>query len=90
MITKLKYLSLCVIHVNIGPFRDWSKSMGGAVFSLNFSSAGEGRFMAGKAQDMCQRHTLIGGEGGSRVRDMARPLLRNFGAKFSERSFPLF
>ena len=27
------------------------------------------------------------GGGGSRVRDMARPLLRNFGAKFSERSF---
>ena len=42
--------------------------------------------MAGKAQDMCQRHTLNGGgggEGGSRVKGMARPLLRNFGAKFS-------
>ena len=39
--------------------------------------------MAGKAQDMCQRHALMGGEGGSRVRGMARPLLRNFGAKFS-------
>ena len=38
--------------------------------------------MAGKAQDMCQRHTLMGGgEGGSRVRGMARPLLRNFEAK---------
>ena len=49
-----------------------------SVFSLNFSSAGKGRFMAGKAQDMCQRHTLMGGgggTGGSRVRDMARPLL---------------
>ena len=49
--------------------------------------------MAGKAQDMCQRYTLmVGGRGGggSRVRDMAWPLLRNFGAKFSERSFPLF
>ena len=33
------------------------------VFSLNFSSAGKGRFMAGKAQDMCQRHTLMGGRG---------------------------
>ena len=31
-----------------------------------------------------------GGEGGSRVRDIARPLLRNFGAKFSERSFPKY
>ena len=46
--------------------------------------------MAGKAQDMCQRHTLMGGEGGSRVRDIARPLLRNFGAKSSERSFPKY
>ena len=47
--------------------------------------------MAGKAQDMCQRHTLMGGRGGGgRVRDKARPLLRNFGAKFSGRSFPLF
>ena len=59
-----------------------------AVFSLNFSSAGKGRFMAGKAQDMCQRRTFRGGGGGgggdSRVRDMARPLLRNFGATFSE------
>ena len=60
------------------------------VFSLNFSSAGKGRFVASKAQDMYQRHTLMGGWGGSRVRDMARPLLRNFGAKFSGRSFPLF
>ena len=33
------------------------------MFSLNFSSAGKGRFMAGKAQDMCQRHTLMGGRG---------------------------
>ena len=41
--------------------------------------------MAGKAQD-----TFLGGGGDSRVRDMARPLLRNFGAKFSEMSFPLF
>ena len=47
--------------------------------------------MAGKAQDMCQRYTLmVGGRGGSRVRDMARPLLQSFGAKFSERSFPLY
>ena len=34
-----------------------------SVFSLNLSSAGKGRFMAGKAQDMCQRHTLMGGRG---------------------------
>ena len=40
---------------------------------------------------MPEVHFNGGGEGGgSRVRDMARPLLRNFGAKFSERSFPLF
>ena len=61
-----------------------------AVFSLNFSSAGTGRFMAGKAQDMCQRRTFLGGRGDSRVRDMARPLMRNFGATFSETSFPIF
>ena len=30
------------------------------------------------------------GRGDSGVRDIARPLLQNFGAKFSETSFPLF
>ena len=33
------------------------------VFSRNFSSAGKRRFMAGKAQDMCQRRTFLGGGG---------------------------
>ena len=33
------------------------------VFSLNFNSASKGRFMAGKAQDMCQRRTFLGGGG---------------------------
>ena len=51
-----------------------------AVFSLNFSSAGKGPFIAGKA---------ILGAGGSEVWDMAPPLLGNLGAKFSETSFPL-
>ena len=38
-----------------------------AVFSLNFSSAGKGPFMAGKAKNMPQRHTfLVGGGGGGR------------------------
>ena len=41
-----------------------------AVFSLNFSSAGKGPFMAGKAKNMSQRRTSLGG-GGSGVRDMA-------------------
>ena len=33
------------------------------VFSLNFSSAGKGPFMAGKAKNMCQRRTFLGGGG---------------------------
>ena len=60
------------------------------VFSLNFSSAGKGPFMAGKANNMQQRCNLLGGGGVSRVRDMAPLLLGNLGAKFSEMSFPHF
>ena len=40
---------------------------------------------------MHQRHTFLGrgeGKGGSGVRDMASPLLGNFGAKFPQTSFP--
>ena len=33
------------------------------VFSLNFSSACKGPFMAGKAKNMCQRRTFLGGRG---------------------------
>ena len=33
------------------------------VFSLNLSSAGKGPFMAGKAKNMCQRCTFLGGRG---------------------------
>ena len=33
------------------------------VFSLNFSSAGKGPFMAGKAKNIHQRCNLLGGEG---------------------------
>ena len=43
-----------------------------AVFSLNFSSAGRGLFLTGKATNIYQRHTFLG-EGGSEVRDMAPP-----------------
>ena len=60
------------------------------VFSLNFSSAGNGPFMAGKAKNMHQRCNLLAGEGVSRVRDMAPLVLGNLGAKFSETSFPHF
>ena len=60
------------------------------VFSLNFSSAGKGPFMAGKANNMQQRCNLLGGGRVSRVRDMAPLLLGNLGAKFSEMSFPHF
>ena len=47
-----------------------------AVFSLNFSSAGKGPFMAGKAKKkhVCQKPTFLG-DGGSGVRDMALTLL---------------
>ena len=56
------------------------------VFSLNFSSAVKGSFIAGKAKDRC----TFPGAGGSGVRDMTPPLLGNLGAKFSETSFPHF
>ena len=39
------------------------------VFSLNFSSAGKGPFMASKAKNICQRHTFLGG-GGKGVSEM--------------------
>ena len=46
------------------------------VFSLNFSSAGKGQFMASKAKN-AHRRTFLGGgggrEGGTGVRDMALP-----------------
>ena len=43
-----------------------------SVFSLNFSSAGKGPFMAGKVKNMDQRCTFLERRaGGSRVRDMA-------------------
>ena len=38
--------------------------MTSTVFSLNFSSAGKGPFMAGKTKKMCQRRTFLGGGGG--------------------------
>ena len=60
------------------------------VFSLNFSSAGKEPFMASKANNMHQRCTFLGGGGGSGVRDMALPLLRNLESKLSETSFPHF
>ena len=34
-----------------------------AVFSLNFSLAGKGPFLAGKAKNMRRRRTLLPGEG---------------------------
>ena len=61
------------------------------MFSLNFSSAGKGSFMAGEAKNMHQRHTFLGGGGGgSGVKDKASTLLWNLGAKFSEMLFPHF
>ena len=69
-------------------------SLEDAVFSLNFSSAGKGPFMAGKAKNAPEAHFPggnVGGGGGgkgSEVRDMFLPSLRNLRAKFSEMSFP--
>ena len=59
------------------------------VFSLNFSSAGKGPFMASKAINTSQRRTFLG-DGDSGVRDMASNSLWNLGAKFAEASFPHF
>ena len=64
------------------------------VFSLNFSSAGKGPFMAVKAINLFQRCNFLregeGGGGGSGVRDMATTLLWNLGAQFFEASFRHF
>jgi len=44
------------------------------IFSLNFSSAGKGPFMAGKAKNMPQRCTFLDGRGGgSGESDIALP-----------------
>ena len=45
--------------------------------------------MAGKAKNVHQRCTFLGG-GGSEVRDMAQLMLGNLEAKFSDMSFALF
>ena len=60
-----------------------------SVFSLNFSSAGKGQFMASQGKDMHQSHTFLG-EGSSGVRDMALPSLGKLGAKFFEMLFSHF
>ena len=57
----------------------------GTEFSINFSSAGKGPFMASKAKNMHQRLcTFLGEEGDSGVRGMDLPSLGNVGAKFSK------
>ena len=55
----------------------------GTVFSLNFSSAGKGPFMASKAKNMCHRpDTFLGEAGESGERDMDPSSLGHLGAKF--------
>ena len=44
--------------------------------------------MTGKAENIRQKHTFLGGGGCREVRDMALPSLGNLGAMFSEMSFP--
>ena len=51
------------------------------VFSLNFSSAGRGSFIAGKAKNMHYGGALFRGQGDSGVRDMVPPLMGNLGDK---------
>ena len=46
--------------------------------------------MTGKAENIRQKHTFLGGGRGREVRDMALPSLGNLGAVFSEMSFPHF
>ena len=66
------------------------------MFSLNFSSAGKGPFIASKAKNMHQRHTFLGGGGGgggregSGVRDIALPLLGNLEAMKTGNVTPSF
>ena len=60
-----------------------------AVFSRNFSSAGKGTFISGKAKNMSQRCTFLGARDRG-LRNIVPPLLGNLGAKFSEMSFPHF
>ena len=62
-----------------------------AMFSLTFSSKGEGPSWPVR-QKICTSSTVCwgGGGGSSRVMDMALPSLGNLGAKFSEMSFPQF
>ena len=57
-----------------------------SVFSLNFSSAGKGPFMASNAKNMPQRCTFPGG--GGYWSERHGPTLR--GAKFFEMSFTHF
>jgi len=59
------------------------------VFSLNFSSAGKGPFMAGKAKNMPLRCTFLEGRGGGYWSEGHSPTPLG-GAKFFETSFPHF
>ena len=66
------------------------------VFSLNFSSAGTGQFMASKAKNAPEAHFPGKGGGGkgrgywSEGHGPALPSLGNLGAKLSKTSFPHF
>ena len=79
------------VTVNNGPIKDYVHLddhtqptyeiiPGTKVFSLNFSSAGKGQFIAGKAK-RCTRGAFSWRQGGSGLRDMAPPLLGNLETK---------
>ena len=67
------------------------------VFSLNLSSAGKGPFMAGKATNMCQRCTFLGGRGAvewgtwlqpcCEILELLRPILRKSAIIFRQQLF---
>ena len=72
-------------HIRGHLFRLWHIMWVQSVFSLNFSLVGKGPFMASKAKNISGGG---GRGGGSGVRDKAPPSRGNWGAKFSETSFP--
>ena len=63
-------------------FSRWPSLGGCTVFSLNFSSAGRGSFIAGNAKRICTTELhFSGGRGGGGVQDMTLSLMGNLGTK---------
>ena len=61
------------------------------MFSLNFSSAGKGPFMAGEVKNMHQRHNFLGGGGrGGWTEGHGPTLAEKFRSQVLGTSFPDF